>query len=156
MKIKAILLVFIFIIISSFLFAILSSKTNTTNNKIFYIEAFIKAVKDPLILPEDVIKSHLISGKKPVKRGAYQEISAELLRLRNQLTGARIEQFIITPYKELPEAEQPIEIADATAEDLFIVAYQDKKIMTIIVSNDKIAAFKTAPKNDQEVLFSLY
>ena len=153
MKIKAILLVFIFIILSSFLFSILSSKTNTQNNKIFYVESFIKAVKDQLVTPAVVVKDHLKISN--VSSGYYPQIIEQLLGLRKEISHVRIEQLRITPYKELPEKEQTIKLSPDVADDVFIVKYHGKKVMSVMVSQNKIAAFKTLTKGGKEVFISL-
>ena len=155
MKIKAILLVFIFIILSSFLFSILSSKTNTQNNKIFYVESFIKAVKDQLVLPETVIKEHLKISKRSSGQGYDPQIIEQLVKLRKDISAARIEELEITPYKELPENEQIILMDAAVVDDVFIVKYQSKKVMSVIVSQNKIAAFKTINRGSKEVFLDL-
>jgi len=153
MKIKAILLVFIFIILSSFLFSILSSKTNTQNNKIFYVEYFIKSLKDPLITPETVVKDHLKISN--VKSGYYPQIIEQLLGLREEISPARKEELEITPYKELPEKEQTIVLASDAADDVFIVKYHGKRVMSVMVSENKITAIKTLSEGDKEVFISL-
>ena len=150
MKIKAILIVFIFIILSSFLFSVLSSKTNTQNNKIFYVEAFIRDVKDRLVSPALVVKDHLKASEDPTKKGDAAML-AEVAGLREEIGGARIEELIITPYKELPGSEQNIAMEPAVADDVFIVKYRGKKVMSVLVRDTRITAFKTRLKGEKEV-----
>lgn len=155
MKIKAILLVFIFIIISSFLFSILSSKTNTQNNKIFYVESFIKAIKDQLVPPATIVKDHLKISKDTVKSGYYPQIITQLLEVRRDISAARAEELEITPYKELPEKEQTIVMAPDASENVFIVKYHGKKVMSVMVGQNKITAFKTLVEGPKEVFIAL-
>ena len=151
MKIKAILIVFIFIILSSFLFSVLSSKTNTQNNKIFYVEAFIRDVKDRLVSPALVVKDHLKASEDPTKKGDAAAMLAEVAGLREEICAARIEELIITPYKELPGSEQNIAMEPAVADDVFIVKYRGKKVMSVLVRDTRITAFKTRLKGEKEV-----
>jgi hypothetical protein len=151
MKIKAILIVFIFIILSSFLFSVLSSKTNTQNNKIFYVEEFIKAIKDRLVAPATVVKQQLKITATPTRTAPGPEVLAEVERLREELGASRIEELTIIPYMELPKGEQKITMDPALADDVFIVKYKGKKVMSVLVAANKIAAFQTVTKGNKEV-----
>jgi hypothetical protein len=151
MKIKAILIVFIFIILSSFLFSVLSSKTNTQNNKIFYVEEFIKAIKDRLVAPATVVKEHLKITGTPTRTGSGPEVLAQVERLREELGASRIEELTIISYLELPKGEQNIIMDAALADDVFIVKYKGKKVMSVLVAANKIAAFQTLTKGNKEV-----
>lgn len=121
-------------------------KSFSQDARVEVVNSFLKAVADSGISPNVIYDNFLCKSNKPISSEHRSIILQQIEELTKKITPRDTDSYSILKYKQLPKAEHNILVNPTMQDDVFIVKQNDREIVAILVSQNKIRSFVTITK----------
>lgn len=117
------------------------------------IMPFLKAVSNNMENSDQIIEKYICYEQRETAdekaKGNYELLKMSIEELRPLLKPHHIDSLDIIAYKDLPMEECDIITADKDAENIYVVKTGTKRLLSILIKNEKIGSFIALRKGDR-------
>lgn len=117
------------------------------------IMSFLKAVSNNRENTDQIIEKYICYEQRETAdekaKGNYKLLKMAVEELQPLLKPHNIDSLDIIAYKDLSTEERDIITADKEAENIYVVKTGTKRLLSILIKNEKIGSFITLRKGDR-------
>lgn len=118
------------------------------------LQSFMKVVAESKVPVEKIISDYICSlpaGTDDKTKKNYDFVVKSVSDLQKQIQFQDSKNFIIKKYNELPSSEQRLLLKGDTKDDVCVVYFNNKYLISVLFNENRIASFVTLNKGTKSV-----